>query len=121
MIKKAAIVVSLLIIVFWSSWVSAQLGPGSPRNGQVIYEEHCFRCHGMNGQGDGPESGRHIVPPANLQSPRSRAKTGFELLTIVSYGVAFSPMHGFRGRMTDEELLEVIDYIRTMAPFIPLT
>ena len=28
-------------------------------------------------------------------------------------------MHGFRGRLTDDELLEVINYIRTLAPFIP--
>ena len=121
MSKRAAIIVSILIAVFCSSWVSAQLGPGNPRSGQVIYEEHCFRCHGMNGKGDGPDSGLQIVPPANFQSLRSRAKTDFELLTIVEYGIAFSPMHGYRGRMTDDEILEVIDYIRTMAPFIPLT
>lgn len=119
--KRGAIMISVLIVVLCSSWVSAQLGQGNPRSGQVIYEEHCFRCHGMNGKGDGPDSGLQIVPPANFQSLRSRAKTDFELLTIIEYGIAFSPMHGFRGRMTDDELLEVIDYIRTIAPFIPLT
>jgi hypothetical protein len=30
-------------------------------------------------------------------------------------------MHGFRGRLTDDELLEVINYIRMMAPFLPYT
>ncbi len=118
---KSPIIASMLTLMLLGSWVAAQGEGGRPRNGQAIYDEYCFRCHGINGQGDGPESGRLIVPPANLQSPRSRAKTDFELLTIVSYGVAFSPMHGFRGRMTDDEILEVIDYIRTMAPFLPLT
>jgi mono/diheme cytochrome c family protein len=117
--KRAAIIISILVTVFCSSWVSAQLGSVN-RNGQAIYEEHCFRCHGMNGKGDGPDSGLQIVPPANFQSLRSRAKSDFELLTIVEYGIAFSPMHGFRGRLTDDELLDVINYIRTIAPFIPL-
>jgi len=116
--KQHVIVMAVLTVILFSSWVSAQV-ESRTQNGQAIYEEHCFRCHGMNGKGDGPDSGLQIVPPANFQSLRSRAKSDFELLTIVEYGVAFSPMHGFLGRMTDGEILEVIDYIRTMAPFIP--
>jgi len=119
MSKRAAIIFSILIVVFCSSWARAQLEPGNPKSGQVIYEEHCFRCHGMTGNGDGPEASRQLVPPANFHSLRSRSKTDFELLTIVEYGVAFSPMHGFLGRITDDDLLEVINYIRTLAPFIP--
>lgn len=121
MVKKMAMAASVLMVILLGSWVAALGEQGRPMRGQPIYDEYCFRCHGMNGQGDGPDSGLQIVPPANLQSLRSRAKADFELLTIVSYGIAFSPMHGFRGRLTDDELLEVIDYIRTMAPFLPLT
>lgn len=117
--KRGVLVTAVLLVVFCSSWVSAQLGQGNPRNGQAVYDEYCFRCHGLTGKGDGPEASRQLVPPANFQSLRSRSKTDFELLTIVSYGVAFSPMHGFRGRLTDDELLEVIGYIRTLAPYLP--
>ena len=116
--KQHVIVMAVLTVILCSSWVSAQVEPRT-QNGQAIYEEHCFRCHGMTGNGDGPEASRQLVPPANFHSLRSRSKTDFELLTIVEYGVAFSPMHGFLGRMTDDELLEVINYIRTLAPFIP--
>ena len=119
MVRKSATVIGVLIVVFWSSWVSAQLKPGNPTRGQAVYDEYCFRCHGLTGKGDGPDAGRQLVPPANFQSLRSRSKSDFELLTIVSYGVAFSPMHGFRGRLTDDELLEVINYIRTLAPYLP--
>jgi len=34
----------------------------------------------------------------------------------ISNGVLFSPMHGFRGKLTDEQILDVLSYIRAMSP-----
>jgi cytochrome c oxidase cbb3-type subunit 3 len=34
----------------------------------------------------------------------------------ISNGVLFSPMHGFRGKLTDEQMLDVLSYIRSMSP-----
>jgi hypothetical protein len=59
------------------------------------------------------------VNPSFFHAARSRAKTGFELLTSISYGIAFSPMHAWRGEITDEELLELVRYLRELAPFTP--
>lgn len=101
------------------SWVAAQDEGGRLRSGPEIYEDHCARCHGLAGKGDGPDGKSLIVRPANFHALRSRAKTDFELFTTVAYGVAYSPMHGWRGRLTDEEMLEAISYIRTLAPFYP--
>ena len=81
-----------------------------------MYDEHCLRCHGLNGQGDGPDAKRLIVPPGNLQSPRTRSRADFELMTIIGYGVPYSPMHAWRGHLTEEEILDVIDYLRTLGP-----
>ena len=57
-----------------------------------------------------------IVPPANLQSQASRAKTDWELLVTISNGVLFTPMHSFRGKLSDEQMLDVLSYIRSIAP-----
>ena len=57
------------------------------------------------------------VPPANLQSQASRAKTDWELLVTISNGVLFTPMHSFRGKLSDEQMLDVLSYIRSIAPF----
>jgi mono/diheme cytochrome c family protein len=95
--------------------VSAQLD-GRPRSGQQIYEEQCFRCHGEKGYGDGPDAASLIVPPTNFHSARSRQKSEMELLSTLEYGIAYSPMHGWRGRLGDDELLEVVAYIRQLAP-----
>lgn len=117
--NAAVLSLCLFLIAASSSWVAAKGDGGRLRTGPVIYEEDCARYHGLAGKGDGPDGKNLIVPPANLQSLRSRAKTDFELFTTVAYGVAYSPMHGWRGRLTDEEMLEVISYIRTLAPFYP--
>ena len=114
--KLGATCAVLTIIAFCSSWVAAQ---GRTARGQVLYDEHCARCHGLTGKGDGPEAARLTVPPANFQTARSRAKTDFELLTAISYGIAFSPMHAWRGKITDEELLELVRYLRELAPYTP--
>lgn len=115
--KKLGMLLAILAaIALGSSWVAAQ---GRTAHGQVLYDEHCARCHGLTGKGDGPDASGLTVPPANFQSARSKAKTDFELLTSISYGIAFSPMHAWRGKITDEELLELVRYLRELAPFNP--
>jgi len=116
MTRNGICLLATLIIVMASSWVAAQ---GRTARGQVLYDEHCAGCHGLTGKGDGPNAARLTVPPANFHTARSRAKTDFELLTSISYGIAFSPMHAWRGKVTDEELLELVRYIRELAPFTP--
>lgn len=117
--QLALIIAALLVIIGCSAGVAAQINGGRPRSGQAIYDEYCFRCHGLTGHGDGPEAKDQIVPPANFLSTRSRAKSEIELFTIISYGIAFSPMHGWRDRLSEEEIFEVIAYIRQLAPFTP--
>jgi mono/diheme cytochrome c family protein len=116
MTKIGATLIAVLIVIAASSWVAAQ---GRTARGQVLYDEHCARCHGLTGRGDGPDAARLTVPPANFHTARSKAKTDFELLTSISYGIAFSPMHAWRGKVTDEELLELVRYLRELAPFTP--
>ena len=104
------------ILILGSSWVSAQSAKGDPKNGQLVYEKHCLRCHGLSLEGNGPDSNFLIVAPANLQSLKSRTKTDWELLLAISHGVAFSPMHGWRERLTQDQIMDVLAYIRMMAP-----
>lgn len=115
--KRVAVGCALAVIVFGSSWAAGQTVRGNPQAGQGIYEQQCLRCHGPKLDGNGPDGQYLIVRPANLQSPISRAKTDWELLITISNGVLFSPMHGFRGKLTDQQMLDVLSYIRTVAPF----
>jgi hypothetical protein len=64
-----------------------------------------------------PDSRDLIVRPTNLLSQASRAKTDWELLVTIANGALFTPMHDFRGKLTDEQMLDVMAYIRSVAPF----
>ena len=114
--KLFTVISALCLIVLGSSWVAGQTVRGNPKAGQAVYEQTCLRCHGDKLDGKGPDSQDLIVRPANLQSLGSRSKTYWELLITISNGVLFSPMHGFRGKLTDQQMLDVLSYIRTMAP-----
>jgi cytochrome c oxidase cbb3-type subunit 3 len=114
---KTIVVTAVLLVFVAASWVSAQTVRGNPKAGQVVYEQHCLRCHGKNLDGKGPDSGDLIVRPTNLQSQISRAKTDWELLVTITNGALFTPMHGFRGKLSDEQMLDVLSYIRSVAPF----
>lgn len=43
--------------------------------------------------------------------------TDWELLVTISNGALSIPMHGFRGTLTDQRMLDVLSYVRSMAPF----
>lgn len=109
-------ILTLLFITFSTAAIFAQTIRGDSKTGQGVYEQQCLRCHGANLDGNGPDSQDLLVRPADLRSQISRSKTDWELLVAISNGVLFSPMHSFRGKLTDEQMLDVLSYIRFMAP-----
>lgn len=114
--KSVAVIWTIGLVVLASSWAAGQTARGNPKEGQTVYQQHCLRCHGDKLDGNGPESGDLIVRPANLQSQIVRSKTDWELLVTISNGVLFTPMHSYRGKLTDQQMLDVLSYIRAVSP-----
>ena len=83
--------------------------------GKAVYERHCQNCHGPSGRGDGPAAASLKVPPTNFQRFQSFLKSDEELLRTIEHGVVFSPMHSWRGRLTDGEMQDVVVYIRLLS------
>jgi cytochrome c oxidase cbb3-type subunit 3 len=113
--KKIFVAVFMLISVL-TSVAFAQVIGGDAKAGQGVYEQQCLRCHGAKLDGNGPDSQDLIVRPANLRSQTIRFKTDWELLVAISNGVLFNPMHSFRGKLTDQQMLDVLSYIRSVSP-----
>ncbi len=83
--------------------------------GKKVYEQHCQKCHGMTGQGNGPQAQWQYLPPANFHAPASRLKSDEQWIAVIEYGVIFSPMHSFRGTLNATEIQDVVAYIRLLS------
>lgn len=114
------ILMSVLVLTFTVPWALAQSQSGTTKSGERIFQQHCAGCHGTTGDGLGPDIKELIVPPANFLAPKTRARTDSELYLAIKQGVLFSPMHGWADRLSEQEIRDVLNYIRTFAPFNPL-
>jgi mono/diheme cytochrome c family protein len=93
----------------------AQEYPPDLARGKGVYERHCHDCHGASGYGDGPKAATLKVRPANFHRFGSFLKSDEELLRTIEHGVVFSPMHSWRGQLTDGEMQDVVAYIRLLS------
>lgn len=99
---------------FRPSVVPGQGLAGDLAAGKLVYEFHCQRCHGTGGWGDGPAGRELRVPPTNFHGPILQMKSDEQLLASVEFGVVTSQMHAWRGRLTEQELQDVVAYVRAL-------
>lgn len=109
------IVVAGLMGLAFHSFLHAQEYPADSTRGKAVYERHCQACHGVGGWGDGPDAKDLKVAPANFHRFKSFLKSDEELLRTIEHGVAFSPMHSWRGQLTDGEMQDVVSYVRLLS------
>ena len=109
------IVVAGLIGLGFHSFAHAQEYPSDTTRGKAAYERHCQKCHGVGGWGDGPDAHTLKVAPANFHRFSSFLKSDEELLRTIEHGVVFSPMHSWRGQLTDGEMQDVVAYVRFLS------
>lgn len=91
----------------------------SSQIGEAVYKTHCEQCHGVSGKGDGPEAAKLIVSPTNFQRFESRIKSEKDLRAAIIWGLAFSPMHSWWGKLSGIEIHSLAAYIRQLAPYQP--
>lgn len=111
-----SLVMSLAAMTLMTSTVlRAQDYPPDMSRGKAVYERHCVSCHGPGGWGDGPSAVLLRIPPANFHRFSSFLKSDEELLRTIEHGVVYSPMHAWRGQLTDGEMQDVVAYIRLLS------
>ncbi len=95
---------------------------GDPRRGKALYEAHCQRCHGADGSGEGTGTGvtlsrerEFMVMPAALNNPGfQRSASDAMIADIIRRGRRVGGMPAFRKKLTDEQISDVVAYVRTL-------
>ena len=106
--------VAVMLTASWLAAAPADL-PEDVIMGKQVYEQHCQKCHGVGGWGDGPQAQWQYLPPVNFHALSSKLKSDEQLISVIEHGVIFSPMHSFRGTLNATEIQDVVAYIRLLS------
>ena len=82
--------------------------------GAPLYAGHCAGCHGAYGNGDGPLADSLPRRPPNLAARLSARREG-DLLWSLQHGVAGTTMPAFSERIGDEQLWDILNFLRAQA------
>ena len=74
----------------------APTGAPDVKRGAGLYAQNCASCHGLNGDGRGPDAAELDPPPiAFLDASRARERSPFALYQVISQGLDGTSMRGF--------------------------
>ena len=95
---------------------------GDAGRGQVLYTEHCVKCHGADGSGEGEGTGvttsrdrSFLVMPSSISNEGFLASAPDGMIQrVIAVGRKWSGMPAFGGaKMTDAEINDVVAYVRS--------
>lgn len=90
--------------------------------GQVLYATYCAECHGIKGEGQNPanpyaldENGLAVAPPHNNTGHTWHHPDQQNFLVVWSglQTKGFNPMPSFSGKLSTEEIIQILAYIKT--------
>lgn len=87
--------------------------------GGMTFRGQCANCHGLDGRVP-TEIGRWMYPRAlDLSSPEVQRWSDGELFWIVKNGIRLSGMPGFGKTQSDEQIWQIVSYIRSLSKQLP--
>ena len=85
--------------------------------GKASYSKNCRFCHGTEAKGDGPSAPKGSKPSDLTDAQWTRGGTDGEIFLVIREGTAPKfEMKGFKGRMTDQEMWNVVNFLRSVGP-----
>ena len=88
-----------------------ELDKNSVTRGQALYGQHCFKCHGVNADGNGPESAKLGQKPKSLVAIAKKVPN-FKLYMMVSQWKGEMP--GWKSMLNDKETIDLKNYILSL-------
>jgi len=90
---------------------------GNIRAGRENFSHYCLVCHGLDGQNTGvPFADRISPPPPLLTSGEVQSYSDGQLKWIIDNGMYPSGMPASSGILNDEEIWQIVTYIRHLPP-----
>src|SRR5688500_15013668 len=89
------------------------LGPKAAAAGADVFNSSCKSCHGPEGHGDGPASESLNPQPKNLAELQPQVGDDY-LFWRIAEGKSGTAMISWRGILTDEQIWELVAFIRTL-------
>ena len=123
--KIVSVVAGTVISVTWALFILMAiwmlfLAPAFAADGKEIYTKSCATCHGPAGKGDGAAAAALNPKPQDLTNKANMSKLDDAYMSnIIAKGgsaVGKSPlMPPFNGQLKDQDVKNVIAYIRSLA------
>ncbi len=81
--------------------------------GQEAFSHYCAACHGLDGQNTGVPFADSMSPPVpSLKSDRVQAYSDGQIHWVITNGIFPSGMPAAQGILTDDEIWDIVIYIR---------
>jgi len=85
--------------------------------GQRNFSSYCMVCHGLDGQNTGVPFAQKMSPPVPLlTSPAVQGYSDGQLKWVIDNGIFPSGMPASKGTLTDEEIWQIVVYLRHLPP-----
>jgi mono/diheme cytochrome c family protein len=85
--------------------------------GQEAFSHYCAACHGLDGQNTGVPFADAMSPPVpSLKSAHVQSYTDGQIHWVITNGIFPSGMPAAQGILTDDEIWDIVIYIRHLPP-----
>ena len=82
--------------------------------GMAAFEKYCAFCHGVDAKGNGRLAPEGSNPPDLTDETWTYGSTDGEIFSVMADGLDGSVMIPIRGRMPDQDLWHIINYLHTL-------
>jgi mono/diheme cytochrome c family protein len=89
--------------------------PDSIKAGAASFGKYCKFCHGADAKGNGPMAPKDTHPSDLTDAKWDRGSTDGEIFTVIKEGAGPKfDMKGFKSKMTDQEIWNVVNYLHSL-------
>lgn len=122
-----------LLVCAWAATAAAQNPGGSAEGrqmknpvpasadsvakGKALFHKYCRFCHGEDAKGDGPMAPKGTHPADLTDATWERGSTDGEIYLVIADGAGPKfDMKGFKSKITETDIWNLVNYLRSLGP-----